>query len=358
MIRSNSNLAGAHIVHQQGVVGTGILAALMVVVFVAAIAIKQSWRSDIDLKQAGHRWQGIQANAYIQGAETLARIALKKDAEADRAPIDTLDEEWAQPFDFPTDHGFMQIRISDAQSKLNLNALAQPYAKNANGVPLSGAAKYSALQRQFLRLLQLLPFDDDGTLVTLAQAEEILDAIIDWLDSDVTVTGFGGAEENYYNQLELPYTISNGPMVSISELARVKGVTRVLYTALRPYVSALGDADSVNAHTMSLALVQAINYDNDLSPIEALRAEAILEAVRSSSAEDTAALNDAFELSGLAAGNAENDPQPDTRHLVFASSWFEMDSTVSVGDTVKRYRSRLHRTDGTVVVERRSDANF
>ncbi len=347
---------------QKGMAGMAILAAMMVVVFVAAIAIKQSWRSDIDLSQAGYRWQGMQAKAYIQGAETLALIALEKNKSANE--YDSPNEDWAQPYDFPTDHGFLQISLTDAQAKLNLNALGTAYKKNSNGAQLSGAAKYSAEQRQFIRLLQTIEIDEN-TRLSLAESEEIMDAVVDWLDSDQGISGFGGAEQDYYSQIEPPYTMTNGLMVSVSELSRVKGVTQTLYTKLSPYLSALDDGASswLNANTMSVELVQTINMDNDLSPLDKASAEQYLDDFRANPKESTTDLNDAINNlggvlgSGSRSGNS-NAPKLDTANFVFASNWFEMSTTVTVGDTVKQYKSRIDTRGSSVRVERRSDANF
>ena len=351
---------------QSGMAGMGILAAMLVVVFVAAIAIKQSWRSDIDLSQAGYRWQGMQANAYIRGAETLALIALEKDKTDNE--IDETGEAWAQPFDFPTDHGFMQIRVADAQAKLNLNRLGTVYQQNANGSPLSGAQKYSAEQRQFIRLLQVIEIEED-TFLSLAEAEEIMDALVDWLDADANITGFSGAEQNHYSQLEPPYTMTNGPMLSVSEFSQIKGVSRALYNGLLPYLSALDDGANawLNANTMDLKLVQTINYDNDLSPMDSNAAQQLFDDIRTNPKESTRDLEDALSLTGVfgassASGSnsngASNAPQPDIGNFVFGSGWFDMNVTVTVGDTVKRYASRISRVGAKAKVERRSDANF
>jgi type II secretory pathway component PulK len=54
--------------------------------------------------------------------------------------------------------------------------------------------------------------------------EEIADAILDWLDEDDDLREFG-AEYDYYQTLEPPYTPTNGPFRSVEELLLVRGVT-------------------------------------------------------------------------------------------------------------------------------------
>lgn len=57
--------------------------------------------------------------------------------------------------------------------------------------------------------------------------EELVDAIIDWRDTDAT-PGASGAESSYYNGLTPPYNPKNGPFETLEELLQVKGMTPAL----------------------------------------------------------------------------------------------------------------------------------
>jgi DNA uptake protein ComE-like DNA-binding protein len=57
--------------------------------------------------------------------------------------------------------------------------------------------------------------------------EEIVDAIIDWRDTDATA-GASGAESSYYNTLKPPYNCKNAPFETLEELLYVKGMTPAL----------------------------------------------------------------------------------------------------------------------------------
>lgn len=54
--------------------------------------------------------------------------------------------------------------------------------------------------------------------------EAVADAILDWLDEDDEAREFG-AESAYYASLEPPYAPKNGPLDTVEELLRVRGVT-------------------------------------------------------------------------------------------------------------------------------------
>ena len=61
---------------------------------------------------------------------------------------------------------------------------------------------------------------------------EIVDAIIDWRDSD-DLKRLNGAEDEYYMKLPEPYHAKNGPFDSVDELLQVRGITRELFFGAR-----------------------------------------------------------------------------------------------------------------------------
>ena len=58
--------------------------------------------------------------------------------------------------------------------------------------------------------------------------DDIVDAILDWLDSDEDRRPYG-AESSEYESLNIPYSCNNGPMESIDELLKIQGVTPDLF---------------------------------------------------------------------------------------------------------------------------------
>ena len=88
-------------------------------------------------------------------------------------------------------------------------------------------------------------------LMALPNMEEaIADAILDWRDGDDDPQA-QGAEAGYYENLPVPYTIRNGPLRTIRELLRVKGVTEELL---------YGEDTNLNGQ------LDANERDRDLSP--------------------------------------------------------------------------------------------
>ena len=88
--------------------------------------------------------------------------------------------------------------VTDETSKININALIE--------IDATGEALHDAL-------------------IKLPNAtEDVVNAIVDWVDSDSTPR-MGGAEDEYYNQLQPAYSVKNGPLDSVEELLMVKGMT-------------------------------------------------------------------------------------------------------------------------------------
>ena len=58
--------------------------------------------------------------------------------------------------------------------------------------------------------------------------EEIVNSILDWIDSD-NEARVGGAESIYYEGLAVPYSCRNAPLESIEELLQIQGVTPTLF---------------------------------------------------------------------------------------------------------------------------------
>jgi len=108
--------------------------------------------------------------------------------------------------DDPTDDlQYFRFGITDESSKVHLN---------------------QATEEQLFTLVAGATADDEE-----ADPQQIVDAILDWRDSDRTPRGDAGdTEGDYYKSLVKPYLVKNGPFDTVEELLLVKGVTgQVLY---------------------------------------------------------------------------------------------------------------------------------
>jgi len=153
--------------------------------------------------------------------------------------VDNLDEDWAQPVQFPFEGIVLSGLVEDMQGRFNLNNLLND----------DGSVNSQELQR-FERLLRLFELDP-----VIAQA------VLDWLDSDIDPRMSGGAEDDFYMQLVPGYRAANRLMASASELRLVNGVTADAYKKLAPFVVALPKRTAININTAP-AEILAVLADN------------------------------------------------------------------------------------------------
>jgi len=371
--------------------------AMMIVALVSVVAVEISWRFELSISRSANRWNGIQAKAYLEGAEHLAMVVLKEDLENDEtSKADHLGESWAQQTEpFPTDHGWVSGKIEDAHGRLNINMLQPKPGACRNGdqprdsgqCPLaqSPCDNYTSAQQLFVGLLQTLNLardEEEPVFLTVDQAEVITEAVLDWLDEDSEITGFGGAESDYYEQLEPPVSIANGQMVSVSELQVIKGMTPELYRLLLTNVIALpGDVvNRVNINTAKPNLLRTIkSMDNcDLVPHGEEVGESLSSFVRGGEFTDWQEMKDD---PGLPTEWSDASQEIKIRQELFTfgpSEYFLLFGETGIGDDhVRRGQSLIRRTENnggnqdqndvqnqesnqsiTIEVVRRSDANF
>jgi len=146
-----------------------------------------------------------------------------------------LTEMWAQPMPpIPFDGGQVSGWLEDAQSKLNVNALAAP----------DGVEREAVVQR-FNRLCLVLQLECP-----------FWPAVADWLDSD-DIPMTGGAETAFYMGQATPMRAANQRVVAVEELSVVAGVTPNVLNALKPYLVALPAVLPINVNTVTAPVLMS-----------------------------------------------------------------------------------------------------
>ena len=217
--------------------GVALITAVLIVALVTTIAVAMASRQQLDIRRSGNIFDSDQALLAALGGEDYARNVL--DVDGKESSVDNLDEDWAQPVQFPFEGMVLSGTVEDMQGRFNLNNLLDN----------KGAPDPKGLQR-FERLLKLLGLD-----VAISQS------LIDWLDANTNPNMSGGAEDDYYMQLTPGYRAANRLMVSASELRLVNGVTADAYQKLAPFVVALPKSTAINVNTAP-AEILAILDDN------------------------------------------------------------------------------------------------
>lgn len=127
------------------------------------------------------------------------------------------------------DAGCVSLRITDEDSKLPINALVPPAGDNAPA-PTTWVNIFQAFFASF----------------KIDAPEEVVNALIDWIDSDEVTRSAGGAERSYYERLPVPYKPPDSRMRTPEELRLVQGLNNPeelakLFPGISP--AALADLD-------------------------------------------------------------------------------------------------------------------
>ena len=145
--------------------------------------------------------QGITAepnNVKAVQANTSSNVKPESELEAPEPP---------QRTELPLGKGFIHYSIYDENGRININTASRDIlvkALAANGLPLG------------------------------SNRDTIVDSILDWIDKD-NRHRVNGAESEYYEGLSPAYSAKNGPLDSLEELMKVKGVTPELFYGSEEY---------------------------------------------------------------------------------------------------------------------------
>ena len=233
--------------------GMALLLTILIVSVIVVATLQFNTAMRTDLQAAANLRDGVKLGYNARSAFNLARTVLLEDGREN--DYDTLQESWAK---LPLlaeysasylDEGRFELKIADHAGRIQINGLV--YAEDEI---------VRQLQRElFTRLLLSEEFGLDSE-----EVESILAAVIDWLDENDEETGFGGAENSYYQSLEKPYAVRNGPVESVEELLHIKGIGRGLFygndehPGIMSFLTPYGVDGMVNINTADPMVLRAL----------------------------------------------------------------------------------------------------
>jgi len=280
-----------------------VLAALAAVVAVTVLADQQRWARSVE-----HRRDQVQAQALAMAGVQWAREILD-DAVSHSPSMDHLGEPWAMPLPpIPLENGEIRGSITDAQARLNINALG------ADGIAADTTTQ---------RIVRLF--------TALGGPAPAIDAIADWIDID-DVPRAAGAEDAYYGAQPSPGLAANQLITRIGELADVKGVDSGRLAAVAPFLTALPAGTPVNLNT---------------APPEVL--SAILDGASGESIATILAQRTQKPFTGIPDFRARLPPGATLRGddaLAVRSDYFYATITARQGGTIATARALLYRSAG------------
>jgi len=232
--------------------GVALIIVILIISVIVALTLQFNIATRSEIDEAANLSDTIKllsiAKSGFHGGEGLLM--------EDDNNYDTLTEDWAKSGlisqmsgSFFSDGAF-DLAIKDEAGKIPLNKL------------VDGTAYNEVIRELLTRFLSQPEFNLDEQ-----DLHDIVDAIKDWIDADNETTGFG-AENAYYQGLEVPYSCKNGPLSSIDELLMVKGMTKEIYygteekPGMQHYVTIHGDG-KINLNTAPPLVLRAL--DNEIT---------------------------------------------------------------------------------------------
>ena len=211
-------LAAVHRLRGAALVIAMLLTALGAAVAVQMIVPLSGWM------EREYRARDTQASYTLaDAASSWALTVLAADLRL--GPIDHYGELWATPLPpTPVEGGAIEGRITDLQSRFNLNNLAPRGVKSAVNVALAKAL-----------------FTQAGVPTRL------VDTLADAIDKD-ELTDDGQSEQQRYGR-----SLRNAPLVRIADLLDVPGFTDGMVRNLATTVIVLPEASPINANHPSVA---------------------------------------------------------------------------------------------------------
>lgn len=284
--------------------GIAVVTAMLVVVLGSITMVAIASRQQLTLQRERNEAAVVLARDLAISGERFAAALLFRDRDAgDRNNTDSLDDDWAQtippvPID---DNVAIQGCVWDLQGRLNLNNIVD--------------AEGNAITFEVERMQRL--FGQLGINVNKVQA------ILDWVDSDVNATVPDGAEDDFYTGLDPAYRAANAPFTSVSELKLVKGFNPGIeeeaedYALLLPHVAALPTPNGPLPINVNTATPEVLGSQSD--DMQGLSGE--LSRWASSAYEDFPACENIFDLAAEgpeALSGEDRDTTPYESTLLFS----------------------------------------
>ena len=231
--------------------GVALVLVILMISIIIAVTLHLNISSRSRIYEAANLRDGIRAACAAKSGFYMGEALLTEDTNT----FDSLNEDWAKPelisagSEALFDSGHFRLNIEDESGRIPINSL------------LEEDQKYNdKIKGLLIRFLGLPEFDLDEQ-----QAEDIVDAIKDWIDEDDKPTKFG-AENMHYRGLEKPYSCKNGPLDCIEELLMIKGITEDLYygtdntSGIAKYLTLHGKGE-ININTAPNLILKALSAD-------------------------------------------------------------------------------------------------
>ena len=291
--------------------GVALLTILLLVVSITVVAGAMLASQKIAIRRSGLLFDQNQLLQDINAGQQLAVTLIRADAKLN--DTDSEQDIWAQPIPPYTLGGHsIGIELRDEGSRFNINNLYH-----------NGAVDTAALA-VFQRLLTQLNLEPD-----------IAVAALDYQDADSEVYQDGGDENVVYAQQSnrgADTALPNQALLSIDQLAEIKGVDAQVLATLRPYITAVPYYLPININTASPVLFAAL--------VEGASSQQMQSIIELQAKQAFSSVDDVWQLPVLSSVKAEQRKAL-TPLLAVDSQAFMALITASDNATVGQARQRF-----------------
>lgn len=231
--------------------GIALILTLMIIAIVVPVTLHFNRTRRTDLIAAANMRDSITLRYSAKSGVNYALAVLTEDA--DNNNYDTLQEDWADSTLLSERASSLEgledvrfnVSVSDCTGKIQINKL------------IDGNNDFVTIQKDLLqRFLSLSEFNLDAETVT-----DMIDALKDWIDTDDSETGLGGAEDSYYQSQDPSYACNDGPVRTLTSLRKVRGFSDIAQETFDKIVKHLtphGDG-KININTADPLILEALS---------------------------------------------------------------------------------------------------
>lgn len=303
--------------------GAAMITVMLVIALVSVIAVNLGATLQRQVSRSANLHQAEQSYwMWLSAEDVLAEVLTMELKRSDG--VVHLQQNWAQrQGPFPVQGGQIAAQIKDLRSCFNLNSL----------VPEGDEELQAEKRRQQFRLL-LTAAEIDSY-----QAQQLTDALIDWMDEDTRLSQYGAEDPDYESRAHA-YQTANSALLDISELRQIRGFSTELINRIKHLVCVIPGNRQLKLNINTLdpehgALLVAISDGKlDLSSATQILAG----RPQSGYAEREEALAEG-PLAGIA-----SDENKLLDELVVSSQYFQLLAFIEWGDVEIRARSILQAT--------------
>lgn len=193
--------------------GSALLMAVWIVGILGLLALGLAFDAHMESRVSAFARRRQKAEALALSGLTVAEMLLQKQAN---------------------------LNLNETEDGIEKDKWYGPAFKLAHGQPISGM-RYPLGEGEIIidiapepgrRNVNRLTDEDWERILTVGGIpqeywEELIDSVNDWIDED-SIANSQGAEKDYYEELDPPYTPRNGPLDSVQELLLVKGFSKAV----------------------------------------------------------------------------------------------------------------------------------